>query len=118
MDSFPNSSKTGHKPTNCNGSKSKSTKAKVWSSGASYSLTSNTDLTLWIRAFLVRYYEHLAVAEEHEQNILVYWQNAKGQEPIEKYGLLTLIILKIRSLPNGFFLKKKTIQSLHYFEKF
>ena len=40
-----NSGKTGHRPTNCNGSKSKSTKAKVWSSGASYSPTSNTDLT-------------------------------------------------------------------------
>ena len=81
-----NSSKSGHRPTNCSGSKSKSTNAKVLSSGASYSLTSNTDLILWIRAFLVRYYEHLAVAEEHEQNILVYWQNAKDQEPIEKHG--------------------------------
>ena len=32
-----NSRKTGHRPTNCNGSKSKSTNAKVWSGGASYS---------------------------------------------------------------------------------
>ena len=28
----------------------------------------------------------LPVAEEDEQNILIYWQNAKGQEPIEKHG--------------------------------
>ena len=81
-----NSSNTGPRPTNCNGSKSKSSKALVWFSGASYSLTSKTDLTLWIRAFLVRYYEHVAVAEEHEQDILVYRQNAKGQELIEKGG--------------------------------
>ena len=71
-----NSGKTGHRPTNCNGSKSKSTKAEVWSSGASYS-HQNTDLTLWIGAFLVRYYEHLAVAEEHEQNILVILAKCK-----------------------------------------
>ena len=41
---------------------------------------------MWISAFLVHYYEHLAVAKEHEENILVYWQNAKHQEPIQKHG--------------------------------
>ena len=81
--SRPNSSRS--RP-NANEGGSKKSSSKVWSSGASYSLTSKGDMTLWIKAFLIRYYEHLAVDHEHKNNILVYWQNAKGQEPIEKDG--------------------------------
>ena len=81
--SRPNSSRS--RP-DANEGGSKKSSSKVWSSGASYSLTSNDDMTLWIKAFLIRYYEHLAVDDEHKNNILVYWQNAKGQEPIENDG--------------------------------
>ena len=77
-----------------------------------------TDLTLWIRAFLVRYYEHLAVAEEHEQNILVYWQNAKGQEPIEKDGTFGFNHPENLLVTNGFLSNKKMIQNLYYSGRF
>ena len=81
--SRPNSSRSR---SNTNEGGPKKSSSKVWSSGTSYSLTSKGDMTLWIKAFLIRYYEHLAVDDEHKNNILVYWQNAKGQEPIEKDG--------------------------------
>ena len=68
-------------------SNSKNYKSKLWGSGASYSLTSKADMTLWVKAFLIRYYEHLAVSDEHKDNVLVYWQNAKGQEPVETDGI-------------------------------
>ena len=64
-------------------SNSKNYKSKLWGSGASYTLTHKADMTLWVKAFLIRYYEHLAVSHEHKDNVLVYWQNAKGQEPVE-----------------------------------
>ena len=87
--SRPNSSRS--RPNTNEGGPKKSS-SKVWSSGASYSLTSKGDMTLWIKAFLIRYYEHLAVDDEHKNNILVYWQNAKGQEPIEKDGFFFISI--------------------------
>ena len=92
--SRPNSSRS--RPNANEGGSNKSS-SKVWSSGASYSLTSNGDMTLWIKAFLIRYYEHLAVDDEHKNNILVYWKNAKGQEPIEKDGFFISITLRMPS---------------------
>ena len=45
-------------------SNSKNYKSKFWGSGASYSPTSRADMTLWVKAFLIRYYELLAVSDE------------------------------------------------------
>eukprot|EP00112_Aurelia_sp_Birch-Aquarium-sp1_P007138 Seg1779.2 transcript_id=Seg1779.2/GoldUCD/mRNA.D3Y31 product="hypothetical protein" protein_id=Seg1779.2/GoldUCD/D3Y31 len=54
-------------------------KFNTYNSGGSISLPSKDTIIRVIEACDLRYYDHLALADEHKDSVLVIWQNEKGE---------------------------------------
>ena len=65
-------------------------KFNTYNSGGSISLPSKESAIRVIEACDLRYYDHLALTDEHKDSVLVIWQNEKGIAALrDKEGTLT-----------------------------